>query len=339
MAVNCTRMIHALSSHSPSGMMPVDLAACLSLRQPLHPLLSPLQSATQRLSITASPFSSSSSYTLRRPTSPPPSSAAAAPASPSEPRSCFRRDHRGPKKRVSFADAKGLALTAVRLFITEAASSAPGYNSLPSMAMRRFQARQEAVPAGRKPPYKLRLAFTQPSLDLKVFMSRQKEMGLQLESCGVSEYCLSGRVRVSPVGSEQTVHVRMSFDSWRSHHDIPCTFSNKQRLGGMETDIYTFDLSLPMNLDPLHGIEFGVSSRTGEMALWDDNRGQNYRIQVEVDSVEQEVVKSSPKMSRHSQSPTLAPNMTPVDVRNYAELPHLRALWYRSLELGMCQVK
>lgn len=325
MAMNCTRMLHALGSHSPSGMMPMELAACLSLRQPLHPLLSPLRAATQRLSNT------SSSYTLRHPTSPSP-----APASPSEPRSCFRRDHWGLKKRVSFADAKGLALTAVRLFIPEAPTS---FNSpLPLMVMRRFQSKQETVPDVKKQPYKLRLAFKQPSLDFKLFMSRQKEVGLQLESCSVTEYCLRGRVRVSQVGFDQTVLVRMSFDSWRSHHDIPCTFLHKQRLGAMDTDVYAFELSLPMNLDPIHGIEFGVSSRTDEGALWDDNRGQNYRVMVEKDGQE-ELVRSSPKMSRNLSLPTLANHMTPVDVRSYAELPHLRALWHSAAEFGMCAVK
>lgn len=334
MAINCTRMLHALGSHPPSGMMPVDLATCLSLRQPLHPLLSPLRAATQRLSIT-----SPSSYTLRHPAAPSPSPTSA-PASPSEPRSCIRRDHWGLKKRVSFADAKGLALTAVRLFIPEAASSPQCSSSLPSMVSRRFQAKQEAVPAARKSPYKLRLAFTQPSLDFKVFMSRQKDVGLQLESCSVSEYCLSGRVRVSQIGSEQAVHVRMSFDSWRSHHDIPCTFLHKHWVGVMETDIYTFELSLPMNLEPIHGIEFGVSSRTDEVALWDDNRGQNYRIQVEKDNMEQvDAVQGSPKMSRYQSLPKLAHSMTPVDVRSYDELPHLRTLWYSAAEWGLCTVK
>lgn len=332
MAMNCTRVLHALGSHPRSGMTPMELAACLSLRQPLHPLLSPLRAATQRLSLAAP----SPSYDRRHRTSPPPS-----PASPSERRSCFRRDHWGLKKRVSFADAKGLALTAVRLFIPEAASpESVGSARLPSTVMRRFQARQETVPTAKRQPCKLRLAFTQPSLDFKVFMSRLKDVGLQLESCSVSEYCLKGRVRVSQTGFDQSVHVRMSFDSWRSHHDIPCAFSHRQRVGAMDTDIYAFELSLPMNLDPIHGIEFGVASRTDEGALWDDNRGQNYKIKVEKDCLKEvEVVQSSPKMSRYQSLPTLAHNMTPVDIRSYSELPHLRALWHRAAHLGMCVVK
>lgn len=237
---------------------------------------------------------------------------------------------------MSFADAKGLALTAVRLFIPEATSPQPFNTSLPLMVMRKFQNKQDVIPAAKKQPYKLRLAFTQPSLDFKVFVSRQKDVGLQLESCSVTECCLNGRVRVSQLGLDQTVHVRMSFDSWRSHHDIPCTFMRRQRLGAMDTDIYAFELSLPMNLDPIHGIQFGISSRTHEGALWDDNRGQNYRIKVETDQEEDE---GSPKMLQYASLPTLAYNMTPVDVRSYAELPYIRALWHRTAQLGMCAIK
>ncbi|KAJ0057460.1 hypothetical protein NL108_009072 [Boleophthalmus pectinirostris] len=352
--------------HSPTIMMPADLASCLSVRQPLYQLSSSLRttastSPTQRLS---PPINTS--YSLRSPTylspsgspspsrshSPSPTSSPsptrASPSrffSSSEPRSCLRREHGGLRKRVSFSDAKGTPLTAVRLFIPDTPSSpptSPSYSQLPSMALRRFQPKQDVAAPTKTAPYKLRLAFTQPSLDLNVFMARQKEMGLQLESCSVSEYCLSGKIRVSHVGTEQTVHVRMSIDSWRSHYDIPCAFVQRQRFGSMETDIHAFELSLPMNLDPIHGIEFCVTSKTEktETALWDDNRGQNYRIQVERDSsVEQEeVIPGSPKMFRYQPLPLLV-QVTNFDMGRYTDLPHFRALSNLGAERGLCAVK
>ncbi|XP_072310264.1 protein phosphatase 1 regulatory subunit 3C isoform X2 [Eucyclogobius newberryi] len=339
MAMHCTRM-----ACSPCSMTPLDLAACLPLRQPLHPAR---PNGMQRLSPTTN-----TSYSLRIPTyrslspcrAPSPCRSPSPSSSPThtswfEPRSCLRRNNGGLKKRVCFADARGMALTAVRLFIPDVMSppSSPCYSPLPSVVLRRFNTKQE--PTKSAPP-KLRLAFTQPSLDFKVFMARQKEMGLQLESCSVSVFCLSGRVRVSQAGTEQNVHVRMSFDSWRSHHDIPCTFQQRQRSLSLESDIYSFELSLPLNLDPIHGIEFCVTSRTGEVSKWDDNRGQNYRIQVEKDvSAEQEeVVQGSPKMSRYQPLPLLV-HMTPVDVRSYADLPHLRALSHLGVEWGLCTVR
>ncbi|CAL1569790.1 unnamed protein product [Knipowitschia caucasica] len=331
MAVHFTRMLRAPSTL----MMPsVDLAACLSLRQPLHP---PTRGTTaQRLSPVAN-----TSYAFHPLLYHPSRSPSPTNACPSAPRSCLRREHGGLRKRVSFADAKGMALTAVRLFIPDTTSSVgQHYNIMPSSVLRRFQAKQETGVSAKSPAYKLRLAFTQPSLDYNVFVSRQKETGLQLESCNVSESCVSGRVRVSPVEMEQNVHVRISFDSWRSHHDIPCAFLQTQRLGGQETDIYAFELSLPMNLDRIHGIEFCVTLGTDDVLLWDNNRGKNYRIHVEKDaSVEQvEVAQGSPKMSRYQRLPMLA-QMTPVDVRSYAEMPHLRPFMHMGVERGMCAVK
>ncbi|KAJ0015485.1 hypothetical protein NQD34_009105 [Periophthalmus magnuspinnatus] len=370
MTMNCTRVLH-----SPTSMMPVDLAACLSLRQPLYQLPPTLRttvsssSATQRLAVPSNTSYARRSPTYLSPASSPTSSRSLSPSrshspsrslspsptsSPSptrgnrffpasQPRSCLRREHVGQRKGVSFADTKGIALTAVRLFIPDIASSPPSspcYGQLPSMVLRRFQPKQETTVPTKTVPYKLRLAFPQPSLDLNDFMARQKEMGLQLESCSVSDYCLSGKVRVSHVRSEQTVQVRMSFDSWRSHYDIPCTFMQRQRFGSMETDIHTFELSLPMDLDPSQGIEFCVTSSSDEGSLLDDNRGQNYKIQVERESSaeQEEVIPGSPIVSRYQPLPHLV-QITPFEMRSYADLPHIRVLTHVGVERGMCAVK
>uniref|UniRef100_A0A3B4VAK6 CBM21 domain-containing protein n=1 Tax=Seriola dumerili TaxID=41447 RepID=A0A3B4VAK6_SERDU len=258
--------------------MPVDLAACLSLsqRQPLYQLLSmsPLKPAkrpcqptdslpkTSRQSPYLSPFSSSS-LLLSSPV-------------PSEPRSCFRRDSGTVnKKRVVFADTKGLALTAVRLFIPEPSSTTPALLMKPSPA--KLQGQQSTPNNLRR--YKLRLAFPQPTLDFKAFLARLREMRVQLESCNISERSLSGKVCVSHVSTEKAVHIRVTFDSWRSHHDIPCTFLQQLRCGGSDMGVFAFDLSLPQNIDPKERIEFCVSFRPGPGVTphWDDNRGKNYR--------------------------------------------------------------
>lgn len=264
-------------------MMPVDLAMCLSLsqRQPLYQLLSmsPLNSTQRRCQPTdslprtsfRSPHPSSSSPPYFSSSSPPSSLVL------TEPRSCFRRDGGClSKKRVSFADAKGLALTAVRLFTPEPSSPAPTLLMQPSLA--KLQGQQST--SNRLQRYKLRPGFPQPTLDSKAFLARLREMSVQLESCNVSEHYLSGKVLVSHVSTEKAVHVRVTFDSWRSHHDIPCTFLQQQRCGGSDTDVFAFDLSLPKNIDPKERVEFCVFFRPGPGATphWDDNRGQNYRV-------------------------------------------------------------
>ncbi|XP_008280024.1 protein phosphatase 1 regulatory subunit 3C-B [Stegastes partitus] len=286
--MNCARVLQALS-HPQSAVIPVDLAMCLSLsqRQPLYQLLSmsplkPTQHRTQpsdslpKAGLPSSHHpSSSSSFS---------SSSLSSSYMSLERRSCFRRDSGGSasKKRVVFADAKGLALTAVRLFIPEPSSPTSTLLIRPPPA--KLEGQQSVANKMQRP--KLRLGFPQPTLDFKAFLGRLRETNVQLESCKISEHSLSGKVWAFHVSTERAVHVRVTFDSWRSHHDIPCTFLQQQRCGGSNVDVFSFDLSLPQNIDPQERMEFCVSFRpghAGSLAHWDDNRGQNYRVFMEKD--------------------------------------------------------
>ncbi|XP_044029765.1 protein phosphatase 1 regulatory subunit 3C-B [Siniperca chuatsi] len=281
--MNCARVLHALGSHPQPAVMPVDLAKCLSLsqRQPLHQLLSmsPLRPTQPRQPTDCPPRAS-----LRSPhhSFSSPYSSSLLLSSSLVPRSCFRRDSGGlNKKRVVFADTKGLALTAVRLFIPEPCSPSSTLVMNPSSAKPQGQ----QLTSNKLQRHKLRLGFPQPTLDFKAFLARLQEICVHLESCNISEHSLSGKVRVSHVSVENAVQIRVTFDSWRSHHDIPCTFLQKQRCGGSDMDVFAFDLSLPKNIDPKERVEFCVSLRPGPGATphWDDNRGQNYRVCMEKD--------------------------------------------------------
>ncbi|XP_033503316.1 protein phosphatase 1 regulatory subunit 3C-B [Epinephelus lanceolatus] len=327
--MNCARVLHALGSHSQPAVMPVDIAMCLSLsqRQPLYELLSmsPLKPTQRRYQPTNCP--PRTSLHPPHPSSSSPFSSSTLPPSsplPSEPRSCFRRDSAGlNKKRVVFADAKGLALTAVRLFIPEPSSPASTLMMKPSLA--KLQGQQPT--SNKLQRYKLRLAFPQPTLDVKVFLARLREMHVQLESCNISEHSLSGTVRVSHVGTDKAVHVRVTFDSWRSQHDIPCTFLQQHRFGGSDMDVFTFDLSLPKNIDPKERVEFCVSFRPGPGAVphWDNNRGQNYRVCVETDGsngYQADAYCWYPTLSQHR--PPSWPSHVSLSMQNSADVQHLQ---------------
>ncbi|KAG7216635.1 hypothetical protein INR49_023344 [Caranx melampygus] len=258
--MTCTRVLHAIGGYPPPGVMP-DLAACLSLtrRQPIHQLLSTstLKPAKRHCQSTATLPRTHSPHHF--PSSSPPCSLSS--PVPPGPRSCFRRDSGSNvnKKRVVFADAKGLALTAVRLFIPEPTSTPPTLLMKPSPA--KLQGQQS--PFNSLQRYKLRLAFPQPILDFKAFLARLREMNVQLESCSISDRTLSGKVCVSNISIEKAVHIRVTFDSWRSHRDIPCTFLQQQRSGGSDIGVYAFELSLPQNIDPKERIEFACPSGRG----------------------------------------------------------------------------
>ncbi|XP_031148487.1 protein phosphatase 1 regulatory subunit 3C-B [Sander lucioperca] len=329
--MNCARVLHAFGSHPPPAVMPVDLAKCLSLskRQPLYQLLStsPLK-PTQCRYQPGNCLPRTGLHSLQPSFSSPFASSSSPPSSPvsSEPRSCFRRDSNGlNKKRVIFADAKGLALTAVRLFIPEASSPASALVMKPSLA----QLQGQQLTSNKLQRYKLRLGFPQPTLDFKAFLARLRDMRVQLERCNVSEHSLSGKVRVSHIGIDKAVHVRVTFDSWRSHHDIPCTFLQQQRYGGCDMDVFAFDLSLPKNLDPTERVEFCVSLTAGPGSTphWDDNMGQNYRVCVEKDGsdgYQGNAYRCYPTLSHHRAQSW--PSHVSLRMQNSADLQLQRSL-------------
>lgn len=338
--MNCARVLHAFGSHPQPAVMPVDLAMCLSLSQsqPLYQLLSmsPLKPTQRRYQQTDCPPRTSPNSSQPASYSPM-SSSSSLPSSPvpSEPRSCFRRDSGSlNKKRVVFADAKGLALTAVRLFIPEPSSPTSSLVMKPSLP--KLQGQQST--SNKLPRYKLRLGFPQPALDFKAFLARLRQMHVQLESCSISEHSLSGKVSVSHVSTDKAVHVRMTFDSWRSHHDIPCTFLQQQRYGGSDMDVFAFDLSLPKNIDPKERVEFCVSFRPGPGATphWDDNRGQNYRVCMEKDGsngYQGDAYRFYPTLSQR-RSP-LWPSHVSLGTQNSADLQNLQ----RSLSSSQSRVE
>uniref|UniRef100_A0A672J5P5 CBM21 domain-containing protein n=1 Tax=Salarias fasciatus TaxID=181472 RepID=A0A672J5P5_SALFA len=191
---------------------------------------------------------------------------------------CLRRYSSGvSKKRVVFADTKGLALTAVRFFDSELS---------PPKSPLLARAKPQLCISSRLQHHKLQLGFPQPKLDLKDLLTRPRDTHVQLESCSVSENSFSGKVYASHCGTEGAVHVRVTFDTWRSHHDVPCKFLQQQRCGTSDMDVFTFDINLPQNVDPKERTEFCVSFRpsVGSVLYWDDNRGQNYRLYIESDA-------------------------------------------------------
>ncbi|XP_061589453.1 protein phosphatase 1 regulatory subunit 3B [Cololabis saira] len=266
--MHCTRLLQALS-HPQPAVTPAELAMCLGLtqRQQFYPMLSmsPLKptkqpsSCPQRATSHPTHLSTSSSSTL-------PLSRA-----PSKLRSCLRRNASGlNRKRVVFADTKGLALTAVHLFTPDLSSLSPPQPETQLSASHKLLC------------HKFQVGFPQPITDFKSFLARPQEQHIQLESCSISENILSGIVFVSHFITKKAVYLRVTFDCWRSYQDIPCTFLHNQRCNGLEVGAYAFDFSIPPKVDPN---DFGFSLWAGPASSphADDNRGRNYRICINKD--------------------------------------------------------
>ncbi|XP_026152413.1 protein phosphatase 1 regulatory subunit 3C-B [Mastacembelus armatus] len=326
--MNCTRVLHVFGSHHQPAVMPVDFAMCLSLsqHQPLCQLLSmsPLKPTQHHCPPTDCPLMADLHSQLHSSSSSS-SSSSSLPSSPLPPelRSCFRRDGNSVnKKHVVFADDKGLALTAVRLFIPESLSPTSSVVMKPSLA--KVQGQQST--SNKLHRYKLRLGFSQPRLNFKAFLARLREMHVQLESCNISEYSLSGRVCVSHVSNEKAVHIRVTFDSWQTHHDIPCTFQKQRRCAGSDMDVFAFDLSLPQNINQKQ-IEFCVSFRPGpgKTTHWDNNRGKNYKVCIENNGSngnQEEANHYYATLSKHQ--PPAWPSHASFSVQSSVELQHLQ---------------
>ncbi|KAJ4925972.1 hypothetical protein JOQ06_008157 [Pogonophryne albipinna] len=126
------RVLLAFGSHTQPSLMPVYLAPCLSLsqHQPLYQLLSKTpRKLSQRRYQPADCLPRSGLHSPRSSSLFPASSSQSSSPVASEPRSCLSRDGGGLKKKsVVFADTVGLALTDVRLFVSEPSplSSGPG---------------------------------------------------------------------------------------------------------------------------------------------------------------------------------------------------------------------
>lgn len=256
----------------------------------------------------------------------------------SKPRSCFRRGGTtSSKKRVVFADAMGLALAAVRLFIPETSSPNPALltKAVPAKLQSQqvfsgVQEQQQQQPSPQQQPqqrYKPRLSFPPPMIDFKGFLARLRETGVQLQSCSVSEQSLTGNVSVSQVGGNNAVTIRVTFDSWKSHHDVPCTFLQRSPFGGSDIDVFTFSLCLPKSLDPKDQVEFcvRVSPGPGLTPLVDDNMGQNYRLCLDRDvpiTTHCDVGRFYPTLTSHLYRPS--PLSASVGKQGFGELSYFQ---------------
>ncbi|KAM8866082.1 protein phosphatase 1 regulatory subunit 3C-B-like [Synchiropus picturatus] len=188
-------------------------------------------------------------------------------------------------KRVVFADSKGLSLTAVRLFSKE--EDQRDLELMPSLQGLGVTTEDgySCTVSTCCPGTRLKLGFPLPSANFQAFRAKLAESMVILENCCVNEFSLTGTARVRNLSYHKEVNVRITFDSWQSYRDVPCSYVQK-RYGGPQTDIFEFDLTIPKVLDAKRRIEFCLSYRPGGQAqtFWDNNGGQNYSITVCVHS-------------------------------------------------------
>ncbi|NXG60239.1 PR3CB phosphatase, partial [Hemiprocne comata] len=239
--------------------MPVDLAVrlCLSHSPPICKLLSSYEEL--RGSRGRKPLRSCLNQKLN--TEPEP-----------ERRDSTRSSKGHKKKRVVFADMKGLSLTAVHFFSKIEEDFCDLQHALSDSA--RFRPRLwDPCPQ----VCRYILDFPQPSADYITFRSRLHSNLVCLENCLIQDRALSGTVKVRNIEYEKKVMVRITFDGWKSFRDISCQYMHSM-YGSADTDTFSFELALPKSSISCRAAEFCISFQCGQKTHWDNNHGMNYKI-------------------------------------------------------------
>ncbi|XP_047227736.1 protein phosphatase 1 regulatory subunit 3C [Girardinichthys multiradiatus] len=249
---------------------------------------------------------------------------------PTMPQSCFcKKNSRVHGKRVVFADDLGLPLTVEHLFTPEPYSPTPK-----RQCPRHLEGQQN--PANKLLLPRFRLGFPQPTKELEKFVAHLQKTCIQMESCNVSESTLSGEVCVFHSSQKKTVYIKVTYDSWMSHKDIPCKFLEHRLCHGLDVDVFYFEVNLPQKTDQNERMEFCFTFSPGHNSAlhWDDNMGQNYKV------IEEKARSCAGKVYTKSFYPLLSKYKPPVCsqlsscLQNCHDLKYLQSHLLSSRTLG-----
>lgn len=182
------------------------------------------------------------------------------------------------KKRVVFADDKGLSLTQIKM-MTEPSDCPPRWTA-------EFLEQVTGGASAEVAADRWELAFAQPASDYLDFRSRLDKLNLSLENVVLQEadQQLVGTVKVKNLAFSKQVTVRITFDNWKTQTDFEATFATPSGLqGGSNTptinlfDTFSFKIPIPA-LVPSNRIQFCVRFTCEAGEFWDNNGGKNYVI-------------------------------------------------------------
>ncbi|XP_043836996.1 protein phosphatase 1 regulatory subunit 3C-like [Dromiciops gliroides] len=170
------------------------------------------------------------------------------------------------RKRVVFADMKGLALVTVHKFFGDTKEKLQPLSRVLRL-----------VPACPMEVSSYALGFPQPLDDYGRFCKCLEAQKVCLEQCAVQGRFLQGTIQVRNVGYEKIVQMRITFSAWTSYFDVPCVYVPHLFRG--ETDTFTFQVALPSGPPgPAGTIQFCFSFQCAQQIYWDNNQGSNYHL-------------------------------------------------------------
>lgn len=178
------------------------------------------------------------------------------------------------KKRVVFADDKGLSLTQVKM-MTEPSDCPPRWTA-------EFLEQVTGGASAEVAADRWEFTFAQPASDYLDFRSRLEKQNLSLENVLIQEadQQLVGTVKVKNLSFSKQVTVRITFDNWLSQTDVEATFvpSGLQDTTTINLfDTFSFKIPIPVVV-PSNRIQFCIRFVSDAGEFWDNNVGKNYVI-------------------------------------------------------------
>lgn len=177
------------------------------------------------------------------------------------------------KKKVSFADHRGMALTSVKI-MTEPSDCPPRLKEEVLAAVR------QGATAGVSDQPPLVLDFQQPASDYMAFRGRLETNCTSLENVILRDYKVIGTIKVKNIAFEKRVFVRVTYDSWEKCVDYEGVYVPGQPSTSQNVDTFSFDFDVPTDLDTKVIVEFAVCFEANGQQYWDNQNGENYKIRV-----------------------------------------------------------
>ncbi|XP_071166569.1 protein phosphatase 1 regulatory subunit 3B-like [Mytilus edulis] len=177
------------------------------------------------------------------------------------------------KKKVSFADHRGMALACVKI-MTEPSDVPPKIKEEVLAAVR------QGATAGVSDQPPLVINFPQPASDYLAFRDLLEQNCVSLENVIIRDYKVLGTIKVKNISFEKRVFVRVTFNSWENYLDFEGIFLPGQPSTSNNIDTFSFEFDVPTDLDRNSVVEFAVCFEASSQQYWDNRKGENYKITI-----------------------------------------------------------
>ncbi|GFU60476.1 protein phosphatase 1 regulatory subunit 3B-B [Nephila pilipes] len=196
------------------------------------------------------------------------------------------------KKKVSFADDKGLDLVEVRE-IPDVPKWTNEVLSLLIGGSQKIETNEKVWKFSSEHP---------PREDSKL-LELLKQNSVVLESVNIKKglsSVLNGTIKVRNLAFEKHVFTRITYDRWMSYADIKAEFMKPKETNSTKQhqyDTFFFSTEIPASAMRFGVIEFCACFRCDGNEYWDNNGGINYRLTAELATENSESFDDSDKQS------------------------------------------